>query len=376
MSQNYLSGILRQSDIGINVLCNMSPEDIARQPEQNRKAIEDAVSKYRGGLYAKVTNRYGAKVYLYAQGQVGHDHTLGLETIQGLSNMKRVLENILKEDTLNVPHTGPRVYSIHGKPGTGKATLVRSFCKDRKWNLVIVNSSLTEANLLTTLAQFALLYQPCFVYFDHCEEWFCDTIVDRQISPAMGTQPPVIESHVVQRASFCYELSAFMRNSTQLNTGSARAWFAIGVNRHHRCISTDFRQFIGSNYAPEEDRGCQYTETQLFKIAENCWFTQLQARGFEMEVVLSKSITMFRHHFPVSFKRRFNYEGFTPEMLNGIINQIFKIPIQRINYERVQNLAATDPCLLPNEADIDFVLHRMIQSTTAGAVHYNSNINY
>lgn len=103
--------------------------------------------------------------------------TLPLKHVLGLEGAKKLLLNVLAKPRvctqfyrgLSEPS---KVCCIYGPPGSGKRTLVKSFCRELSLDLIHVRNNIILEGMMTNLVTYANINSPCVIYFDHCDDWF------------------------------------------------------------------------------------------------------------------------------------------------------------------------------------------------------------
>lgn len=104
--------------------------------------------------------------------------TLPLNRVLGLDSAKKLLLNIIGKPWLcsgvfRGLYEPSKMACIYGASGSGKRTLVRSFCREMGLNLIKVRSTMQFNGMMTSLLNYAYNH-PCVIYFDHCDHWFRD----------------------------------------------------------------------------------------------------------------------------------------------------------------------------------------------------------
>lgn len=357
----------------INMLCNTPADQISSHP--GGQEFQKAARVTRDMLYYKLTGIYGVRIYLHGSGKVDDDDAVLLEHMQGLLQTKAMLESFVvkpfnSDGACKLP-AQPRVASIHGVPGLGKRTLIKAVCQTAGINLIEVNVRLYTDGMLTEVIQYALLQQPSLIYFDHCEDWFCDRGGDSLPVPP-GAAPQYQPFVPAVRG---LELTTRMRTFSQIENGSANVWIILAVTPEFGRITGDLRKAIGSNHYYEYGNGAdqhRYSELQFFAIAENCWYRLLQKHNFALQQ-RQQSVEQYRTWFAEVFKRHQNFHAFTPAMIKEVIETIFAYPRNRISIKDARFIGRTDlKQLLPTLEDVEHIVSRMIHHTTPGVVHWHS----
>jgi hypothetical protein len=177
---------------------------------------------------------------------------LKYDDVIGLDNAKQLLINkILKPYICPDHYQGvtemKNISCIYGQEGSGKRTLVKSFCRMIGIKLIIINGKIIEQSMMERLMGYAQLNQPCLIYFDCCEHFFrngvndnvgkgfmylyeLNKIEDNQIWVVIGTT-------ALYRSEFFHNLSEYIENN------SARV---TPLTKPQRKVI--FRRFLGSHY--------------------------------------------------------------------------------------------------------------------------------
>jgi len=378
----YQRHVLDKPELLVNIICNTPVNDLRRVMGDQTK---DTIDVVRETLFMKMRAQYSIKSYLYAEAQTIVDRDfVSMCSIQALLRSKTLLHKMLERPFI----TGaPRVAAICvNQEGIGVRTLVKAKCHEKGLNLLVVDRHYWEPGMLTEVLQMAVLLQPCVVFFDHCEEWFCDrgggpipqTAITARVNgggggggaypPNAGMAIPLPAPHLepppmmpLIPATHGLELTSQMNKYTRIHDGTDDVWFLFSFSAPVHRITHHLRELLVTNYTIED--ASDFNAVTLFAIAENAWVNQLLALSVSRPKLV-ESVNEFRGRFKEIFEVRHKIAAFTPSMILSVIKEVFTSCLRRT--------AATEATVpddkVPSMADVDLVVNHMIERTVPGTV--------
>ena len=110
------------------------------------------------------------------------NRTLPLKRVLGMEGVKKAFNQLVARQIQN-----PALYAgmierdkmllVYGPPGSGKLTLVKSYCRELALMMVHVHGLYTTNpdETMRSVVEFAVRSdRPCVIYFDHCDHWFIE----------------------------------------------------------------------------------------------------------------------------------------------------------------------------------------------------------
>lgn len=110
--------------------------------------------------------------------------------------------------------TPPFLLCLHGPEGSGKRSLVISFCRAKSLNLFVVGGSYKENEMMHKMMDFVSLQKNCVVYFDNTDDQFS--------MPVNGAYNP---------SSWALELKCLIQQRNLDESLAGKVWLVIGFNQ-------------------------------------------------------------------------------------------------------------------------------------------------
>lgn len=136
-----------------------------------------ALVEEKASIYMFNTDSLTGELSAAMKKQLEGDRVKPLESILGLDKARNLLRlNILaplKNTALYPPpFEKPRLLCIYGRQGSGKRSLVLSYCRQHRINVILVDDSYHCSDWVELLMLAARAIRPCVILFDGCDYHF------------------------------------------------------------------------------------------------------------------------------------------------------------------------------------------------------------
>jgi ABC-type cobalamin/Fe3+-siderophores transport system ATPase subunit len=147
----------------------------------NTKLLNNNNNNQNGKISNNSGNIINIKDYIDLESYDYNDDVIDLEYSQilGLKACKTLLVNVILKPFLFKEHyygiTDINKFGcMYGLNGSGKKTLIKSFCRRAGIKLIIIDGSISEELMMRNILSYSTKYQPCVIYFDQCDHFFRD----------------------------------------------------------------------------------------------------------------------------------------------------------------------------------------------------------